>query len=378
MIMKIGVDAQRLFRPKKHGMEIVSLEILRSLQTTHANNQYEVFVKKDEDEACLQNSQQLRIHTTTALPYPVWEQLYLPYLAKKNKVELLHCCANTAPIFCPVPLVVTIHDLIYMDDVAFKGSTYQNFGNVYRRWIVPTVAKNAAAIITVSAYAKEQISNRLKIPDHKIFIVHNGVHEKYQLITAESILQSFKEKHQLPDQFFLHFANEAPRKNTIGTLKAFAKYCISKQHPLKLVLTNMTTPKLQQLLHGIGASTCLQHIICMNYIPSEELPILYNTATVFLYPSFSEGFGLPVVEAMACGTAVITANNSSLPEVAGDAAVLIDASNDVELCEAMIKLSEDESKRAHLIKKGFEQARKFSWSDAARKTTEVYASVLKG
>lgn len=376
--MKIGVDAQRLFRPKKHGMEIVSLEILRSLQTTHTNNQYEVFVKKDEDDACLQTSEPLRVHTTAALPYPIWEQLYLPYLAKKNKVQLLHCCANTAPLFCPVPLVVTIHDLIYMDDVAFKGSAYQNVGNVYRRWIVPTVAKNAAAIITVSAYAKEQISKRLKIPAHKIFVVHNGVNEKYQLITAESILQPFRDKHQLPAQFFLHFANEAPRKNTIGTLKAFAQYCIGNQQPLKLVLTNMTSTKLQQLLHSIAASACLPYIICMNYVPANELPILYNAATIFLYPSYSEGFGLPVVEAMACGTAVITANNSSLPEVAGDAAMLINASNDAALCEAMLTLSADENKRNDFIKKGLEQARKFSWSDAAKKTTEVYSTVLKG
>lgn len=376
--MKIGVDAQRLFRPKKHGMEIVSLEILRSLQTTDTINQYEVFVKKDVDDACLRSSKQLTVHTTAVLPYPIWEQLYLPFLAKKNKVQLLHCCANTAPLFCPVPLVITIHDLIYMDDVAFKGSTYQNFGNVYRRWIVPFVAKKAAAIITVSTYAKEQIANRLNIPAHKIFVVHNGVHHKYQLISNEELLQPFKDKHQLPTHFFLHFANEAPRKNTIGTLKAFAQYCIENQQPWKLVLTNISTLKLQQLLSSIGANACLAHIICMNYVPANELPILYNAATIFLYPSFSEGFGLPVVEAMACGTAVITANNSSLPEVAGDAAMLIDASNDNALAEAMKTLAQNENLRATYVEKGFAQANKFKWEDAAAKTRQVYAAVLKG
>lgn len=376
--MKIGFDAQRLFRSKKHGMEVVSLELLRSLQQDPGENHYEVFVKKDADSNCLKSTEQLTLHNTPSYPYPVWEQIYLPLQIKNQDLQLLHCSSNTAPVFCSVPLVVTIHDLIYLDKIDFKGSSYQNFGNLYRRWVVPIIAKKAAAIITVSAFAKTEIASRLNIPTHKIFVVHNGVHEKFKVIKDERILIDFRVKYELPSQFFLHFANDAPRKNTLGTLKAFAKYCKQTAHPIKLVLTNITAEKTLQLLNSIDSKEAMQHIVCMSYVPEVELPLLYNAATVFIYPSFSEGFGLPVIEAMACGTSVVTANNTSLPEVAGDAAILIDATNTEELLNAILLLSTNEEKRQELMQKGLLQASKFRWDHAAIKTKEVYYSVLKG
>jgi glycosyltransferase involved in cell wall biosynthesis len=144
------------------------------------------------------------------------------------------------------------------------------------------------------------------------------------------------------------------------------------------VLTNITNEKTLQLLNSIDAKEAIQMIVCMSYVSAEELPILYNAATVFIYPSFSEGFGLPVIEAMACGTSVITANNSSLPEVAGDAAILIDATNTEELLNAMLLLSTNEEKRQELTQKGLLQAAKFRWKNAAIKIKEVYSSVIKG
>lgn len=376
--MKIGFDAQRLFRSKKHGMEVVSLELLRSLQQQPGENHYEVFVKKDADSNCLQSSEQLTLHHTPSYPYPVWEQIYLPLQVKKQHLQLLHCSSNTAPVFCSIPLVVTIHDLIYLDKIDFKGSSYQNFGNLYRRWVVPIIAKKAAAIITVSAFAKTEIARKLNIPTSKIFVVYNGVHEKFKVINDEQIMVDFRIKYQLPFQFFLHFANDAPRKNTLGTLKAFAQYCKQTAAPIKLVLTNITNEKTLQLLNSINSKEAMQHIVCMSYVPAAELPVLYNAATVFIYPSFSEGFGLPVIEAMACGTAVVTGNNTSLPEVAGDAAILIDAASTEQLLNAMLLLSTNEHKRHELMQKGLIQAAKFRWDNAAIKTEEVYCSVLKG
>jgi glycosyltransferase involved in cell wall biosynthesis len=375
--MKIGFDAQRLFRSKKHGMEVVSLELLRSLQQKPGENHYEVFVKKDTDSNCLQSSDHLTLHNTPSYPYPVWEQIYLPLQIKKEHLQLLHCSSNTAPVFCSIPLVVTIHDLIYLDKIDFKGSSYQNFGNLYRRWVVPIIAKKAAAIITVSAFAKTEIARRLNIPTSKIFVVHNGVNEKFKKINNQQLVVDFRIKYQLPSQFFLHFANDSPRKNTLGTLKAYAQYCKQTASPIKLVLTNITNEKTLQLLNSIDAKEAMQLIVCLSYVSSEELPLLYNAATVFVYPSFSEGFGLPVIEAMACGTSVITANNTSLPEVAGDAAILIDATNTEELSNAMLLLSTNEEKRRELMQKGLLQAAKFRWDNAAIKIKEVYSSVLK-
>jgi glycosyltransferase involved in cell wall biosynthesis len=373
--MKIGYEAQRLFRNKKHGIEIVSLEILRALQMIDQDNKYEVFAKTDSDHSCLLPSVSLKIHRTPAFPYPIWEQLFLPLFSRKCKVEILHCTANTAPLFYAAPLVVTIHDLIYLDKIEMKGSSYQNFGNLYRRWIVPIIAKKAAAIITVSSYAKNEIVKKLHIPEHKIFVIHNGVHEKFRVIAASQIINAFKKKYQLPLNFFLHFANEAPRKNTLGTLRAFVYYCKNNPTPLHLVLTNTNVEKIIKMLNSIQASEVSKFIVCLPYLPAADLPLLYNAAELFLYPSYNEGFGLPIIEAMACGTPVITANNSSLPEVAGDAAFLVDADNHQQLANAMASIASDENRKNKMIEKGLKQAAKFNWHHAANKTKEVYQMI---
>ena len=373
--MKIGYEAQRLFRNKKHGIEIVSLEILRALQIIDQDNKYEVFAKTDNDHDCILPSVSLKIHRTPAFSYPIWEQLFLPLFSRKCEVEILHCTANTAPLFCAAPLVVTIHDLIYLDKIEMKGSTYQNFGNLYRRWVVPIIAKKAAAIITVSSYAKNEIANKLHIPEHKIFVIHNGVHEKFRVIAASQIINTFKNKYQLPLNFFLHFANEAPRKNTIGTLRAFVQYCRKNPNPFHLVLTNINEEKTLKMLDSIQATEVSKFIVCLPYLPAAELPLLYNAAQIFLYPSYSEGFGLPVIEAMACGTPVITANNSSLPEVAGDAAFLVDADNHQQLANAMTSIAAEENIKKIMIEKGLTQAAKFKWQHAANKTKEVYQMI---
>ncbi len=163
--MKIAIEAQRLFRKKKHGMEIVALEIIKQLQHLNSQDQFFIFAKSDEDEECISTTENFTIEKIATKPYPYWEQVSLPKILKKIKPDILHCTANTAPLFYSGKMVITIHDVIYMESVNFSGSSYQNFGNLYRKFIVPKVAKNAKIIITVSEFEKKVISSRLKIPE---------------------------------------------------------------------------------------------------------------------------------------------------------------------------------------------------------------------
>ncbi|MBS1738495.1 MAG: glycosyltransferase family 4 protein [Bacteroidetes bacterium] len=374
--MKIVIECQRLFRRKKHGMEIVAIEILKALQKSGSIHELIVAAKKDEDNINILSEGPIQIKELASAPYPIWEQITLPRFSKKIKADLLHCTANTAPIFSKTPLIITIHDVIYMTDVSFGGSAYQNFGNLYRKWLVPKVAKKARKIITVSDFEKKEIIRILKIAPSKISVIHNGVNPAFTLIKDGNLLETIKNKYGLPSKFILHIGNTSPRKNTKGVLISYRKYLQNNQQALPLVISGCEEGFILSILKKINDEALLNQIIVLDYLPFDDLPVLYNLAEIFLYPSFREGFGMPVAEAMACGTPVITANNSSLVEVANGAAILVDADNTDEMAEAIQALANDKGKRTALIEKGVENAKRFTWAKTAAKTLEIYNEVL--
>ena len=352
-------------------MEIVALEIIKELQHLSTNDEFIILAKSDEDDKCIIATQNFSIEKISAKPYPYWEQLSLPQILKKIKPDILHCTANTAPIFYPGKMVITIHDVIYMESVNFSGSSYQNFGNLYRKFIVPKVAKKAKIVITVSEFEKKVIAARLNISQDKIRVIYNAVNPQFRELEQASLL-SFKNKNGLPDNFILHFGNTAPKKNTIGVLKAYSIYRGNNKGDFTLVITDCSKDYIQSLLKEINQQELIKDILILNYISFSEVPLLYNLAKVFLYPSHRESFGMPVIEAMACGTPVITSNTSALPEIAGNAALLVDPKNEMEMAEQMNRLINDTALYDLQRKKGFVNASRFNWTDAAKKTMEIY------
>lgn len=369
--MKIAIEAQRLFRRKKHGMEIVALEIIKELQKINTDDSFFVIAKNDLDDQCISATENFIIKKINSKFYPFWEQVSLPQLLKKIKPDILHCTANTAPLFFSGKLVITIHDVIYMESVNFSGSNYQNFGNLYRKFIVPKVAKKATIIITVSEFEKKVIAKRLNISENKIRVIYNAVNPQFKIINIES-LSLFKNKYQLPDDFILHFGNTAPKKNTIGVLKAYSLYSSNNKNNFTLVITDCSKDYIESLLKEINEPELIKKIHILNYISFSEVPFLYNLAKVFLYPSHRESFGMPVVEAMACGIPVVTSNTSALPEIAGGAAILVDPKNAAEIAEQINILINDAAVYNSYKEKGLKNARRFNWNDAAKKTLEIY------
>ena len=353
-------------------MEIVALEIIRELQKLNKEDSFFVIAKNDLDDRCISETKNFTIKKINSGFYPFWEQIKLPQYLKKIKPDLLHCTANTAPVFTKVPLIITIHDVIYMESVNFSGSSYQNFGNLYRKFIVPKVAKKAKIIITVSEFEKKVISKRLNISENKIRVIYNAVNPQFKILGMESLLP-FKNKYQLPDQFILHFGNTAPKKNTIGVLKAYSIYSSSNNgNDFTLVITDCSTDYIESLLKEINHPELINKIRILNYISFTEVPFLYNLSKVFLYPSHRESFGMPVVEAMACGVPVITSNTSALPEIAGGAAVLVDPKDESEIAKQINKLVTDAELYNSYKEKGLRNAQRFNWSDAAKQTLEIY------
>lgn len=379
--MKIGIEGQRLFRKKKHGMDMVALELIRNLQLIDLENEYVVFVAPDEDDKVIQETANFKIVKLEGGSYPMWEQFALPKAAKEYGCQILHCTSNTAPVNCKVPLVVTLHDIIYMESNYLKimsgsASPYQKFGNAYRKLVVPKVIRKSRKIITVSHFEKNRIGEFFGMKgDNRLTAVYNGVSEHFKPVTSESELKRVKEKYHLPDHFFFFLGNTDPKKNTKGTLKAFSDFLKQTKTNYKLVMLDYDRSELEKMVDEIGDKSLIDNIVLTGYVVNTDLPAIYCQSKIFLYPSLRESFGIPMLEAMACGVPVITSNTSSMPEVAGSAAYIIDPFKPEEITSALIMLEKDQELRKKLIEAGFIQAAKFSWKAMAQSVLEIYREI---
>ena len=376
--MKIGIEGQRLFRKKKHGMDMVALELIRHLQKVDRENEYVIFVKPDEDNTCIPEASNFKVVELNGGPYPVWEQFALPRAAKAEGCDLLHCTSNTGPVRSKVPLILTLHDIIFLESVSLfnkAGTWYQKLGNMYRRWIVPTVVKNSKCVVTVSDYERMRIEKFMGLED-KLMAVYNGVGKHFKKIDDQNLLGYIKEKYHLPEKFFFFLGNTDPKKNTANVLKAFARFNERNDEKYSLVMLDYEESALRRILTDIGHPEIREKIHLTGYVVNTDLPAIINQCRLFLYPSLRESFGIPILEGMACGVPVITSNISSMPEIAGDAALLIDPNVPDEITQAMLRLVSDMDMREQLIGKGLNRAKAFSWENMALNYLEHYKRVV--
>jgi len=380
--MKIGIEGQRLYRKKKHGMDMVALELIKNLQYIDTVNEYVIFVKPDEDNTCIPPAKNFKIvELTSSFGYPGWEQIALPRAAHKEGCDVLHCTSNTGPIFSKVPLITTLHDIIYLESISLfkkEGSWYQKLGNMYRRWFVPAVIKKSKKVITVSNYEKDRINTYFGFTDNRLSAIYNGVGAHFKQVTNETVLKSIKKAYQLPDKFFFFLGNTDPKKNTKGVLEAYGNFSASDTEHYKLVILDYDENELQKLLMSLGMPELRKNIHLLGYVPNTELPAIISQCTIFLYPSLRESFGIPILEGMACGAPVITSNTSSMPEVAGqDAALMVDPFDAAQITAAIQTLVDDQALAAVLSERGILRAKQFSWVAMSQNVLELYQEVYK-
>lgn len=374
--MKIGIEVQRLFRQKKFGIETSSLELIKALRDIEPKHEYVVFAKDDTDRECLTASDNVKIKTIGGRMFADFEQFFLPLAVKREQVDLLHCTGNTAPFFCSVPLVQTLHDVIFMDTIPSGDTFYQQFGNLYRRKLVPLVTPRSQAIITVSHYERERIVQRLGIKREKIHVIYNGLNEiHFNRHASQQRRQQVRSKYQLPPEFILFLGNQTTRKNPARVIEAYAKYAAATSSPLPLVTPGLTRGFITHRLSQLDLPFDEERYITPGYIADADLPVLYALSKLFLFPSLSEGFGMPLIEAMACGTPVISSDTSCLPEIAGNAAVLVNPLKADELTAAIVSLSSNDELRRKKIEAGYFNAKRFSWNRAAESVLTIYETV---
>lgn len=373
--MKIGIESQRIFRKGKHGMDVVAMELIRQIQAIDTNNTYLLFAKDGEDKNWLTPSANLETVLVKGITYADWEQFSLPSAVKKHGPDLLHCTANTAPFSCTVPMVITVHDVIYIEETTFGGSAYQDFGNLYRKFVVPRAIKKAKRLITVSEYEKSVIADVCKTDPEKITVIYNGVSERFHTNFAKEELDSFRKKYNLPEKFIFFFGNTAPKKNTEGAIKAYVHYCSMVNDPVPMVVVDYPLSLVHNTLDEINRPELTQYFKAPGYIPSLEMPLLYNCASLFLYPSLRESFGLPVLEAMACGVPVIASDIPAIREVAEEAAMFVDPAQPIAIGEQIDYMLNNNSE--WMVEKGLERVKHFNWRTAAQQLIELYARVVQ-
>ena len=370
--MRIGIEAQRIFRKNKHGMDYVVLQEIKELQQIDTENEYYVFVKPGEDR-CVASTQNVHVIELKCPSYPLWEQWALPKAAKKYGVDILHCTSNTAPIWCDIPLVLTLHDIIFLEPRDKQNhSLYQNMGWLYRRLNVPKILDKCRRIITVSNFEVENIISKLDIPRERMAMIYNGYNDWFKPIEDKDEIYK---KYIAESGYFFFLGNTDPKKNTERTLVAYSKYLEQSDVKRKLLMADLDADYLNGIIERNHTENIRNNIVMPGYIVNSDLPYIYNNAYAFLYTSLRESFGIPLLEAMACGTPVITSNTSSMPEIGGKDAILINPENSDEITEMMLRLEKDQDFYEQQRQIGLERAKLFSWRKTAKNLLKLYQEV---
>ena len=372
--MRIGIEAQRIFRKNKHGMDYVVLQEIKEIQKMDTHNEYFIFVSPGEDH-CVQDSHNMHVIEVNCPTYPLWEQYALPRAAREAGVELLHCTSNTAPIWCNIPLILTLHDIIFLEprDKANK-SLYQNMGWLYRRLVVPRILKKCRRIITVSDFEMQNIINKLHLPPLQVAMIYNGYNEWFRpLDDKDEVYKKYIDK----PGFFFFLGNTDPKKNTERTLVAYARYLEQSEVKRPLLMADLEKKYFDDIIARNNIGHIREHIKTPGYIVNSDLPYIYNAAFAFLYTSLRESFGIPLLEAMACGTPVITSNTSSMPEIGSHDAILVNPESVEEITAMMLRLETDSAFYQRQKKVGLERAKLFSWKKTAEQLLEVYEAVYQ-
>ena len=370
--MKIGIEAQRIFRKNKHGMDYVVLQEIKELQKMETAHEFYVFVKPGEDH-CVENSKNVHVIELSCPSYPLWEQWALPRAAKRYRIELLHCTSNTAPIWCDAPLVLTLHDIIFLEPRDKQNhSLYQNMGWLYRRLDVPRIIDKCRRIITVSNFEMENIISKLHIPRERMVMIYNGYNEWFRPMNDTQEVY----KKYIPEKgFFFFLGNTDPKKNTERTLVAYSRYLNRSHIKRRLLMADLDPEYLNAIIERNHIENIRKNIVMPGYIVNSDLPYIYNSAFAFLYTSLRESFGIPLLEGMACGVPVITSNTSSMPEIGGTDAILINPENSDGITDVMLKLETDDAFYQKQKEVGLERAKLFSWQRTAEQLLKLYEDV---
>ncbi len=369
---KIGINAHLLSGEsgyRRAGIHQYIAQVLRHLPWEEGEPTYVVFTQQKNLLATMSGITAVssRLPTENRWLRILWEQLIWPWQAWRRGLKLLHSMAFVAPLLAPCPTVITVYDLSFYH----FPERFPLLQRLYLSSQTRRSCRRATRIITISDSSRQDVHRFFGVPLQQIDVVVPGVDAVYRPLAKEDVA-AFRAKQGL-ERFVLHVGTLQPRKNIPLLLEAFAQL---DDPALKLVLVGGKGWLYDDIFRQVQALGLAERVIFTGYVPDDELPLWYNASELFVFPSLYEGFGMPVVEAMACGTPVVASNSSSIPEAVGEAGLLFEPNDVQALGKQMTAVLYNPTLQEQLIKKGLHHAQAFSWERAGRETAVVYRRAM--
>ena len=367
--MRYAIDAHAIGR-RLTGNEVYARSLVEAFAAVDKRSEFYTYISLKEAEACIPQ----RFHVRYVSGNPLARLGYgLAAQVRRDRPDVLHV-QYTAPLFCPVPVVVSIHDVSFLERPEY-------FTAVRRKQLELTVARTArtaSRIITGSEFSRDSILRAYKVDPEKVVVVSDAASPFFRAVSREAAIRKVRDAHGINGPFVLSVGDLQPRKNHIGLIRAFADLIRSSaQLPHRLVLAGQDTwfgPKVREAARNSGVE---DRISFLGFVSDDQLLQLYNACDCFAFPSYYEGFGIPILEAMACGRAVVCSNTSSIPEVADGAGLLFDPYRTEEITRAMRDVLVDPALRQRMERLGTQRAALFTWRETARLTLDIYGEVAE-
>ncbi len=373
--MRIGIDYTAAVR-QGAGIGRYTRELVRALAELDRSHDYVLFAatggQRLTDTAWPSNFQMRAVPLSDRALVILWHRLQLPLWVEfvTGRVDIFHSPDFVLPPVRRAKTLVTVHDLSF---IRYPQCADANL-RAYLNKVVPRSVHRADMVLADSQSTKDDLVELLGVEPARIEVVYPGVEKRFHPIEDHALLEKVRKRYNLPPRFILGLGTLQPRKNFTRLVQAYSSL-ITHYPFLQLVIAGGKGWLYEEIFATVEQLSLEEKVIFPGFVADGDLPALYNLADLFVFPSLYEGFGLPPLEALACGTPVITSDASSLPEVVGEAGLMVEATDVEALAEAMKRVLEDDALRERMIAKGMKQARKFTWEQAAAKLLSLYEAL---
>jgi glycosyltransferase involved in cell wall biosynthesis len=370
--MRVAIDIRKL---RDYGIGTYVRNIVTQIGRLDTDNEYVLISRPEDLEFTKTLAPNIRGVISTAGNYSVSEQFAIPSIVRREQADVFHAPHYVLPPLVSCPSVVTIHDCIHL---MFPQYLPNRFAYTYARAFMWTATHRSAHVLTVSEASKRDILRFYRIPPDKITVAYNAIDERFNRMPAAEDIARVKERFQLHDPFVLYVGNIRPHKNIERLIEAFALVRTGPLANTKLLIIGDEISKYPTLRRAVHRGKLHKHVRFLGFVGGDTLAALYRLATVFAFPSLYEGFGLPPLEAMASGTPVVTSNVSSLPEVVGDAAILVDPREPTAIAHGLRRALLDPVLRAQMRERGLARAQHYSWTRTTETILRIYRETAAG
>jgi glycosyltransferase involved in cell wall biosynthesis len=376
--MRIGIDATPI--TNLSGTGYYTQKLIEFLGRADSDNRYIIFCPNGYAEHLeypgmfdFPNFRVIELKIESPAAIALWRQFSLPSHIKKLGIDLFHFPAFIAALGIDIPTVITVHDLCF----ALFPEAFSALRGRYYRFIIPRSVRRCDAVIADSESTRKDIVEHLPVDSSRVGVIHLGVDPaRFYHVGQEEERAQLRRLHDLPEDFILYVGVLEPRKNLPRLLRAFSQGVVSKGLPQNLVIAGRKGWKYGDIFREVGALGLEGKVLFPGYIEPARLATLYSMARALAYPSLYEGFGLPCLEAMSCGTPVVTSDRSSLPELVDDCGLIVDPTSVDSIADALHDICSDDDRVRQLSARGIDRARHFSWLTTARKTVEIYERTM--